>query len=537
MCRSLLLILSLLLLLSLFSCSHSSDKLETAELLMDIAPDSSLNILQKLKPNIFTARSDKALYALLKSQALDKHDIKVESDSLISIATKYYSEEDPIHAAYAWFYMARCANNRGNANVQADALLKAQEFAIKTNNYKLQGLVYGDKADMYKNQQQLDSSIFYNKCAYRSFKRIGDDRNSIIGLLNIGGNYLYNEKLDSAINYFLIAKRIAKHSNDTLIISTIFRNLGTVYFQKKNYKVALNYFQSVPLTHIPIYDCNKWYLIASVFSKIGQFDSTDYYLSKINQRRKMKPEYYQLWQTIYEKRGDSNKALYYAKCGIAATDSLYKRRLDISFAGMEKKYKYQSLQISNQELIIKNNQKNIFLLLTLFILSLGLIFVLFWRNRIKDQQLTIQKQLLKQEMNLVEKEKENCNLLELQLKMQNILLSNVEQYRKHSIKRPNTSVESRGGISPILNRYFHEELIASMDIQYNSITKRLIERFPDLTERDILVCCLLVAGFDTGMIASILDVKIESITKHRYRLRTKLRLQNSENLVEYISYF
>src|ERR1035437_4649264 len=131
--------------LSLFSCSHTSVKLKTAEQLMSTSSDSSLHILQKLRLNLFTSRSDKALYALLMSQALDKNDIKVKSDSLISVATKYYDEKDPIHAGYAWFYKARCANNRGDAKVKADALLKAHEFANKTYNYKLMGLVNLDE--------------------------------------------------------------------------------------------------------------------------------------------------------------------------------------------------------------------------------------------------------------------------------------------------------------------------------------------------------------------------------------------------------
>src|ERR1035437_9525139 len=172
--------------LSLFSCSHTSVKLKTAEQLMSTSSDSSLHILQKLKLNLFTSRSDKALYALLMSQTLDKNEIKVESDSLISVATKYYDEKDPIHAGYAWFYMARCANNRGDAKVQADALLKAQDFAEKAENDKLLGFVYGDKADMYEKQQQLDSIIRYKKISYAIFKKDKNNYNSVISLLNIG---------------------------------------------------------------------------------------------------------------------------------------------------------------------------------------------------------------------------------------------------------------------------------------------------------------------------------------------------------------
>lgn len=530
-------LITILCIIGIYGCSGTPDKLKTAERLMQTAPDSSYHILQQIKPEHLNSHSDKAIYALLMSQALDKNDVKVESDSLIRIATDYYTGKDPVHAGYAWFYMARCAGNSGNAKIQAEALFKAQEFAKMTTNYKLQGLVYAGKGELYKSQKQTDSSIYYNKYACRLFKKTGDYRNMILGLLNIGGDYLYNENYDSALSYFQLAEKVAKNSNDTLIFSTIYRYFGNVYFQMKEYKKAVYYFHFVPLTHIAIYDSNKWYLLANVFVKTGKNDSAEFYLKKVTELGEMAPVYYKLWQNIYEKEGKTKEALYFSKRVVEATDSLYKKKLDVSFAGMEKKYRYKSLQLENKNLIIKDENTNILLLIALFCFSVIVIIGLLWRNRMNNHQIKIQEELVNNEKILLEKEKENIKLLEQQLRMQNILLSNVKQYRDLSIKRAIHSDQKQGAISPILNLTFHEELIASMDIQYHDISKRLTIRFPELTERDILICCFLLADFETGMIATILEVKIESITKHRYRLRTKLGLQNSENLLEYLRSF
>jgi len=530
-------ILLSLLCLSMFCCSRTSVELKVAEQLMSTSPDSSLHILQKLRLNLFTTRSDKALYALLKSQALDKHDIKVESDSLISIATKYFDDKDPVHAGYAWFYMARCASYRGDAKAQADALLKAQEFAEKANDYKLQGLVYGDKGNMYNVQGQYQNSIYFFKCAYNRFTEIKDYRNCILSSINIGYNYLYTSHSEKAIQYYLRAEKDFVHYKDTLILSTVYRCIGGAYYQNEDYVQALAYYQKVPLTQQPFYDSNKWFLIANTYFKAGNIDSTRFYLNKITKLQEMAPDYFRLWQTLYENEGNTTKALYFSKRVTVVTDSLYKRKLNVSFAGLEKKYKYQGLQLSNKELIIENKQKGIQLLISLFILSLGVVGFLFWRNRVNTHKLKIQEQLLEHEKNLVKKEKEIIDLLEKQLKIQNVLLSNVDQYRKNSFKRPLSSDAKQFGISPILNHTFHEELIASVDIQYNDISKRLIKCYPNLSERDILVCCLLLADFDTGMISSILDIKNDSIRIHRVRLRKKLGLQNSDNLTNFLRQF
>ena len=121
------------------SCTHTPTELITAEQLIETAPDSALHILHSLNSHNLRGKHNHALYALLMSRAMDKNDILVESDSLITIATDYFDNADPEHAGYAWFYKARTAHNSGNQKEEATNLLKAQEFAEKTNNSKLIG--------------------------------------------------------------------------------------------------------------------------------------------------------------------------------------------------------------------------------------------------------------------------------------------------------------------------------------------------------------------------------------------------------------
>ena len=508
-----------------YGCSNTPEELHIADKVMESAPDSALHILQRINSHRVFEPSNKALYALLLSQALDKNDKKVESDSLIQIATNYFTADEPVRAGYAWFYRARCANNRGSANEQGIALLKAQEFARKSNNFKLQGLIFADKAKMYLSQLQLDSSLHYFKLSFRAYQQVNDRYNSVINLINLGYTFLYKSKTDSAIIYFRFAEKMSVTLHDSLLTSTIYRSLGTAYYEKGIYPTALNYYKRAPLTGIEIYDTNKWYLISKVFVETGKLDSARIFLNKIKHLHEMAPDYYQMWMKLHEKEGNYSNALYFAKRVTEAKDSMNEHTLSVSFAGLEKKYKFQQLEVENKDLIIKNKQHSNLFLVLLFIVSVFAMLFLYWRLKVKKHQLDFQTQL-------VEKEKENTHLLEQQLKMGNILLLNVEQYRKHSVKRINSAGGEHGIINTSLNQTFHEELIACMDLQHNKISKRLAVNFPELTDRDILVCCLLLANFNSGMIASILDVQSESVTKHRYRLRTKLGLLSHENLID-----
>ena len=415
--------------------------------------------------------------------------------------------------------------------------MKAQGFVGSTKNYKLQGLIFNDKATLYSSQRQFDSMIHYHKLAYQAFRHSNNQQNSILSLLNIGYGFEFISKPDSALQYYQLAKKQLAVSTDTVMLSTINRCIGSVYFQQGDYATALHYYLITPITHNNQCDCNKWYLIGKVYVQISKLDSAKIYLNRVVKLDDMAPDYYSLMQTIQQKEGNMAEALRYANKITEAKDSINKRRLADSFAGLEKKYRFQYLEIENKNLIITSNRKDIYLLLALMCLSVSALIFLLWRLKVKKNQLNSQAQLIIQERKLIEQEKQNNTLLEQQLKLYNILLMNVEHYRTQSKRRYHHNDKNSTNNSSAHTATFYEQLIACMDIQYQNISKRLIQRFPTLSERDILICCLLLAEFNTGMIATILNVKNDSIIVHRSRLRKKLELDNSRNLLDYLSRF
>lgn len=523
--------------IALASCTHTPTELITAEQLIETAPDSAFHILQSLNSHNLRGKHNRALYALLMSRAMDKNDILVESDSLITIATDYFDNADPEHAGYGWFYKARTAHNSGNQKEEATNLLKAQEFAEKTNNSKLIGLVFGEKGQMYRTQHQYDSSICYYKQAYKAFSNIPDNSNCILCQVNIGTNFLSKAVFDSALVYFKHAELMVKKTNNTLLYSTIYRNIGSVYLKQKKYKDALTYFHKVPLTNIDVYDSNKWLLIANVFIKTNKNDSVRYYLQKVNSLTEMTENYYLLWLKLHKKEGNYEEALTYAQKIIDKTDSINKRNFEISFAGLEKKYKYQGLQITNQNLTIKNKQRGLLLLFALLSLTVLIVVFLYWRLKAREKELEYQKYIAIKRHELLEKEKENSTLLERQLKLQTILLSNIQMHQTNTVKRPTFWRE--GSKETIAKQYelFYNELKAYIDLEFNNFTTRLKDNYPVLTENDIFISCLLLANFETGMIATILNVQVDSINKQRYRLRTKLKLSKSDHLIDFLLHF
>lgn len=70
---------------------------------------------------------------------------------------------------------------------------------------------------------------------------------------------------------------------------------------------------------------------------------------------------------------------------------------------------------------------------------------------------------------------------------------------------------------------------------HQNFTKRLIDKFPDLTEKEQRLVKLLRLGFSSKEIAPLLNISLKSVEISRYRLRKKLKLDKEDNLMKFIN--
>ena len=543
--RHLLFFLSLCLLV--VSCGHTSpqDKvlLARADSLMETHPDSALTLLKHITDKHLSS-SDHALYALLMSQALDKNNIEVRSDSLIRIAVNYYGPRNAVQAGYAYLYLARIEENQGNAEGRASALLKAQAYVAKSNNDELKGFMFSEKALMYQSQMQIDSMLVYNKRAFLSFQKTGDQRNAIVCLLNLGLSYSLLNQSDSALNYYQSAAKAAKLANKPLLITSSYRQISFIYYKKKNYPMALLY-SRLSAQISDDYDYSKWINMGLIYLQMGQPDSTRFYLQKCHNPHEMAPTYYRLWKEVNEKEGNLKAALYYAGKLIVAKDSLNQLSLKESFAGLEKEYNYQRIIVRDRSLTTHNQRENILILVLLLLISAGTILFSITRNKEKQKQLEQQRLLTAKEEALVKLEQDKNAILQKQLEIQHDSLITIHRLKLEAANL----IKDEGCYSTMQrNKQFIAEqekaatvlfqhVIDNVDSFYNNISKRLVDTYPDLNESDILICCFLLAGFDNISIASLLDILPKSYNMRRTLLRKKFNLVHEANLTEFLSKF
>ena len=85
--------------------------------------------------------------------------------------------------------------------------------------------------------------------------------------------------------------------------------------------------------------------------------------------------------------------------------------------------------------------------------------------------------------------------------------------------------------------YFTSEMndfYARSEVLHRDFNLRLSEAYPNLTENEKKLANLLRQGFSSKYIASLMNITPKSVEINRYRLRSKLGLSRSDNLIKFI---
>ena len=77
----------------------------------------------------------------------------------------------------------------------------------------------------------------------------------------------------------------------------------------------------------------------------------------------------------------------------------------------------------------------------------------------------------------------------------------------------------------------------NFDIVYGDYTKRLRERYPQLTPSDVRLACYLKMGLSSKEIAPLVNISYKSVEMARYRLRKKMGLDSDTSITDYLANF
>lgn len=263
---------------SLSSCSSPSVKnplLLCADSLMETCPDSALSILESITCPQKMPRADRALYALLLTQARHKNYIALEDDSLIKTAVDYYGDKKKsLRAAKAHYYWGATYSEMGYTSFAVEEYLTAIRLMPVRDEFL--AMIYDNLADCYEKDDLYDIAIEAYRQAYQILEGESQQTYPLRGIARI---CLLQNKEDSALFYYQKALDYASAEQDSSLIGALYHDLAMVYNEKKDYVQADKYVSKAMM--IQGDDAvNVCLSKAQIMLNLNRLDSASYFFSK-----------------------------------------------------------------------------------------------------------------------------------------------------------------------------------------------------------------------------------------------------------------
>lgn len=164
-----------------------------------------------------------------------------------------------------------------------------------------------------------------------------------------------------------------------------------------------------------------------------------------------------------------------------------------------------------------------------------------WESKMKDHKIVeLEKEQLDKELR--HKAQEMANVM-MSLAHKNETLQTVKKdlqdiqqlLPKTSSDARRAIVELQGKISVDLKSdEVFDRVVEEFDLVHNDFIKRLKDRYPELTNNEILMCAYIKMNLSTKEIAPLLNISVRGVETMRYRIRKKFQLERDESLTDFL---
>ncbi|UTW63493.1 tetratricopeptide repeat protein [bacterium SCSIO 12741] len=262
---------------------------------------------------------------------------------------------------------------------------------------------------------------------------------------------------------------------------------------------------------------------------------------------------------LYEDLGKAQLALESYKKYTALKEDVLADENEESLQIAEVRYGVEKLvdQVKIEQLNLKNEKAETMALRTqriyavfLIVMLIGILALAYSRYRYKlkasallheasVEKLNLQKELLRHENR--EKNKQISAFTLKTIEQNSVYNQAIEQIE--SLKDQSISEEQQEMLERVIQKLKRnqstqlnwEEFHYYFEKVHPDFFKILQEKFPKLTLRELRLCAFIRQGLTIQEIADLLNVSYKAVETSRYRMRKKMNLETSENLLEIIS--
>lgn len=526
---------SIFMSVSLSSCSSPSVKnqlLLCADSLMETYPDSALSILESITYPQKMPRADRALYALLLTQARHKNYIALEDDSLIKTAVDYYGDKKKsLRAAKAHYYWGAIYSEKGYASFAVEEYLTAIRLMPVRNEFL--AMIYDNLAECYEEDRLYNVAIENYRAAYQILKGKDEQTYPMRGIARV---FLLQNEKDSALYYYQQALDCALADQDSSLIGALYHDLAMVYSEKKDY-IQADKFVSKAILLQGQDAINTCLSKAQIMLNLNKLDSASYFFSKnmdeldiygkavcydgMYQIAKRKGE----WKTATENM-DAYKILYDSMQIMTDNEEL-NRLMD----------KHQLEE--HKRLLSEHTRTLIFSLITAFSsLMIICVFCFMWNDRKRKKhyialqheltQKRVDTMLLKEE-ELSESNKEHIDKKRSELTEQQIQLC-ISVLKTTDCYDQLEALERATPKQLLVMRSLRKEIRSDISNAFVDVMMNFKERYPALTGDDVFFCVLSLLCCSKTVVMELMDATSDALKTRKNRIKNKMDAQIFERV-------
>ena len=520
---------SILMSVSLSSCSSSvkSPLLLSADSLMEIYPDSALSILESISSPQKMPRADRALYALLLTQARHKNYIALGDDSLIKTAVEYYGDKKKsVRAAKAHYYWGATYGEKGYTSFAVDEYLTAIRLMPVRDEFL--AMIYDNLADCYEKDDLYDIAIEAYRQAYQILEGGSQQTYPLRGIARI---CLLQNKKDSALLYYQKALDYALVEQDSSLIGALYHDLAMVYNEKKDYVQADKYVSKAMIMQGDD-AVNVCLSKAQIMLNLNKLDSASYFFSKNIDQLNIygKAVCYDGMHQIAKKRGEWKIATENMDAYRVLYDSMQIMNDNEELNRLMDKHQLEE----HKRLLSEHTKMLVFTLVSVFFfLMIICVFCFMWNDRKrKKRYIALQRELTQNRVDtmlLKEEEVSETNKEDLDKKRSKLTEQQI-QLCISVLKTTNCydQLEALEKATPkqlLVMRSLRKEIRSEISSAFVDVMMNLKERYPALTGDDIFYCVLSLLCCSKTVMMELMDATSDALKTRKNRIKNKMDAQ------------
>ena len=515
----------------LVGCSKNpiTQRLADVESVMDLHPDSALSLLDSISQEDLKDSESNALYALLRSQALDKNYIDITNDSLILIAENFYkNSDDSGKLMLSYYYHGRIKYNANDYPQSLCLMTKAFNCAEVRSDFYWKGRIAEQISNIYGTNYHSKESVYYAKVACGNLAISGKQPYINYALLSLARAYNNNGMYRECNQLSKQLSDSAIVANDSLLLNYTKELLATSYIGLKDFRNAVNIFNDIEQKGNFSNDLRC--LLGISYIELGEIDKAEGIFNNLSQN--YCTDDLSLVYEISKRRGDYKTALSALSDLYDNLDSVLCQTMNMNFSQSLSDFHNAEQKRVEDEMKQARQSRNALIMICVIVFAV--VSICFWRWYKKYQQKLEKNIIIAQNLRDILQLKES-SITDAQNSIKVLLASRFEiidnlcktiyENKATGLVKKKVSAEVENLVEQFSkDKYKISELEKFVDKNHSNIITSFKSDFPNLKEADYLLFLYTTLGFSISAIALFLDEdKLEAVYNRKARLKTKIR--------------